>query len=251
MTNNQLLQKDNFFKNINEEPLPFSFNNPQIVTVFDDMVHRSVPMYVELQQLLNIFIRKFAHSETNIYDLGCSTGNTLIQLDNVISETVSIIGVDNSKAMLSTAQSRIEELTKTRQRYHLMEADISSDEFRVENASVVILNLTLQFVRPVHRKSVLTKIYKGLRQGGILLMVEKIALSSNLLATMMKSVYYDFKQDQGYTKMEIEKKRQALEDVLVSYTLTENLNLLHSVDFHDMTIFFAALCFIGIVAVKT
>ncbi|PKN45509.1 MAG: hypothetical protein CVU58_08445, partial [Deltaproteobacteria bacterium HGW-Deltaproteobacteria-16] len=126
----------------------FSFD-AKTAAVFDDMLVRSVPFYLEVQRMVSELARDFAVPGTNVYDLGCSTGTTLIQLDQDLPEGVRLVGCDSSEEMLRKAGEKIEE-HGMRHEYALACQDLNR-EVEVENASVVIMNLTLQFVRPLNR----------------------------------------------------------------------------------------------------
>src|SRR5262245_41026717 len=117
--------------------------------VFDDMVSRSVPFYHEIQRMTGEIAADFAVEGTNLYDLGCSTGTSLLALDSVVHPSVRFIGVDNSAEMLEKARQKLTE-HDLRRPFELVEADLNQG-VGVENASVVILTLTLQFVRPLNR----------------------------------------------------------------------------------------------------
>ena len=71
-----------------------------VVKVFDDMVSRSVPFYDEMQRMIGEQVVDFAAPGTNVYDLGCSTGTTLLGIDPLIPQNVHFVGIDNSPEMV-------------------------------------------------------------------------------------------------------------------------------------------------------
>lgn len=229
------------------EPADFEFGS-EVVAVFDDMVNRSVPYYGEIQRMLAELARDWAVPGTDVYDLGCATGNTLIAMDPFLEPTVGFVGIDDSEEMLAKCASKFDESGVTR-RYRLQRADIGK-EVPIENASVVILCLTLQFIRPIHRERLVRSVYEQLNDGGCLLLVEKLLCEDAHLNRAYIRYYYDFKRRRKYSEMEIAQKREALENVLIPYTLEENEQLLRDCGFREVETFFRWYNFSGIIALK-
>jgi tRNA (cmo5U34)-methyltransferase len=216
--------------------------------VFDDMLERSVPEYGELQRMIGELAAVFAEPATRIYDLGCSTGITLETLADAIRAPVELVGVDYSPAMLARARSRLAAL-EWAGRLTLVEADLNQ-AVDVENASVVVLNLTLQFVRPLRRDFVIGEINRGLNPNGCLILVEKVLGNDSLFNRTFIRLYTDMKRRNGYSDMEIARKRESLENVLVPYRVDENFELLARNGFNQADVFFKWYNFCGIVGVK-
>jgi len=211
--------------------------------VFDDMLERSVPLYRELQRMTGEIAAEFAADRTNVYDLGCSTGTTLNALGNAIKKKVTLIGVDNSKAMLEKTRKNLNHPCD------LLHADLNKT-IQIKNASVVILNLTLQFVRPLNREKLIQKIYAGLHKNGCLILVEKVLGNDSLFNSEFIKFYYEMKKRNGYSEMEIARKRETLENVLIPYRVDENIELLKKSGFPHIDIFFKWYNFCGFLAVK-
>ena len=171
-----------------------------------------------------------------------------MQLDRVVDPGVRFVGVDNSADMLNKGRHKLELAGLTRA-YELNLADLNRDRV-VENASVVVMNLTLQFVRPLYRERVLRWIFEGLGDQGCLILVEKQTLSASMLNRLFIRYYYDMKRRNGYSEVEIAQKREALENVLIPYRPEENRALLESIGFTPVEEFFRWYNFAGIVAVK-
>ena len=225
----------------------FKFDQ-KVVKVFDDMVSRSVPYYVEMQRMTGELAADFAKPNTNLYDIGCSTGTTMILLDDVVEPSVKFIGYDNSAEMLEKADSKMKEANVER-KYDLHKADLHQG-FLVENASVVTMLLTLQFIRPLHREKVVKNIFDGLNNDGCLIMIEKVTSEDTIFNRLFIDHYYDYKRRNGYTETEITQKREALENVLIPYRMEENFDLLRGVDFRNIEVFFRWYNFCAIIAIK-
>lgn len=232
------------------EPKPliddFSFG-VETTAVFDDMLQRSVPFYDEIQRMIGELATDFAVDGTNVYDLGCSTGVTLRTLCQIDRDIVCI-GIDNSAAMLARADEELRR-AQYRRRHVLRNQDIDQ-ELAIDNASVVVMSLTMQFVRPLHRERVLRAVHHGLNPQGCLILIEKVLEEETLTNRLFIKHYYDFKRRQGYAEIEIAQKREALENVLIPYRLEENRALLRAVGFRQPEIFFKWYNFCGILAVK-
>jgi tRNA (cmo5U34)-methyltransferase len=225
----------------------FAFGK-ETVEVFDDMLVRSVPFYEETQRMLAEMAADFAKPRTRLYDLGCSTGTSFVWLDPFIDKSVTFVGVDSSKEMLKKADAKLRN-HRLRRRFELQHRDLNK-EFEVRDASVVLMNLTLQFVRPLQRERVVRTIADGLNDGGCLLLVEKLLSPNSTLNRSFIRYYYDFKKRNGYTELEIAQKREALENVLIPYHFDENRELLLRCGFRACEMFFRWYNFSGIVAIK-
>jgi len=239
-------KKDTLFKK-STTPGKFEFNEP-VARVFDDMLERSIPFYKECQQMVVHLTLHFAQKDSAVYDLGCSTGTLLRHLVRAIPEKQKIrfVGLDNSAAMLNKARGKLRGHLK---RCALLETDLESD-FELSDASVVIMNYTLQFLSPRRRAAMLKKIYQGLRPGGGLILIEKVRGESDDLNDLFVEQYYTYKQSQGYSKLEIAKKREALEKVLIPLKPGKNRDLLAGAGFRQVDIFFKWFNFAGFLAVK-
>ncbi|NHA51664.1 carboxy-S-adenosyl-L-methionine synthase CmoA [Helicobacter pylori] len=238
--------KDTLFnKSLNKR---FCFDE-KVAHVFDDMLERSIPYYYEMLDLGAYFIAQNLKENLNpnplIYDLGCSTGNFFIALNRQIQQEIELVGIDNSMPMLKKAQEKLKDFNNAR--FECM--DFLEVEFK--EASAFSLLFVLQFVRPMQREVLLKKIYNSLALNGVLLVGEKIMSEDRILDKQMIELYYLYKQNQGYSHNEIAFKREALENVLVPYSLKENIALLESVGFKHVEALFKWVNFTLLVARKT
>jgi len=208
---------------------------------------RSVPFYAEVQRMIGEMVADFAVDGTNVYDLGCSTCATFRDLKD-LDKDVTFVGVDSSAAMLARAESELQRADFTR-RYALRQQDLHHG-LEVENASVVIMSLTLQFVRPLHREQVMRTIFNGMNHQAGLILVEKVLAEETLMNRLFIKYYYDLKRRNGYSDIEISQKREALENVLIPYRFEENRQLLLSAGFRFPEVFFKWYNFCGMLALK-
>jgi len=216
--------------------------------VFDDMLDRSVPFYAEIQRMIAEMAVDFAVPGTRVYDLGCSTCNTFVQIDPLLPEEVAFVGVDSSEAMLDKAREKLSRLGVTRN-CELVAGDLNKG-IEVSNASVAILNLTLQFVRPLYRNRVMRAIANGINTDGCLILVEKVLSPDTTINRLFIKYYYEMKRRNGYSELEISQKREALENVLIPYHYVENRELLLQSGFKQVDNFFRWYNFCGLLAIK-
>lgn len=218
--------------------------------VFDDMLGRSVPFYTEMQRMIGELASDYAAEGTSIYDLGCSTGTTMLKIaENIPRErNVRYVGVDYSPEMLEIAQRKLTESGFDRP-FELECGDLNSG-VRIDNASVVLLVLTLQFIRPLYRQRLIKSIHDGMTEKGALILVEKVLGENSEFNRLFIHHYYEMKRENGYSDLEIAQKREALENILVPYRLEENKELLREQGFRHVDVFFKWYNFCAIIATK-
>ena len=237
-------KKDDLF-NRPGTPDKFEFN-AKVARVFDDMLERSIPFYHECQTMVVALAVEFCRKNTCLYDLGCSTGTLLKQLAQTLPENIRLVGLDNSRPMLDQARRK---LKGQMHRCELVEQDLLAIT-NLENASVIIMNYTLQFAPPKKRAALLRKIFKSLRPGGAFILVEKVLGETKGLNEVFVRQYHDLKRERGYSRLEISRKREALEDVLVPLKPSKNVKLLNTAGFKNVDVFFKWFNFAGVLAVK-
>ena len=238
---------DKVFSELMEKLPDFEFNE-KVAGVFDDMVSRSVPFYHEMQRMTAELAAKYAMPDTKIYDLGCSTGTTMLLMDKLVSENIDFIGVDDSEEMIHKCKEKLNNFTLNRN-INLEVADLTSF-VPVQNASVVSMVLVLQFIRPKYRSQIIKSIYDGLEQNGCFIIIEKILTEEKSYNRDFIDFYYDFKRRNHYSELEISQKREALENVLIPYKSSENIDLLRDAGFSEIEVFFKWYNFTGIIARK-
>lgn len=241
--------KDQLFAQPRPKGEDFHFGK-ETASVFDDMLGRSVPLYDEIQRMVGELVGDFAADGTDIYDLGCSTGNTFLQIEKNIPEDVKVrfVGVDSSPEMIEKAKEKLA-AAGLRHEVVLHTADFSQG-VPISNASVALMILTLQFVRPLHRDRLVRQIYRGLADNGCLILVEKVLGENSTFNRLFIRHYYEMKKRNGYSDLEIAQKREALENVLIPYRLEENRELLRKEGFRQVDVFFKWYNFCGIIALK-
>ena len=234
--------KDTIFSKPTQKQFEF---DESVASVFDDMLSRSVPFYKDVISLCANFANKYVNDSKIIYDLGCSTGSLLLEIHKKSDKNLRLIGVDESKAMIDLAQ-------KKSIAYGANLELFCDDILKLEMipCDVVLLNYTLQFIRPIERENLCKKIYNSLQDGGILIISEKVISDDKKFHKILIDEYYNFKRSQGYSEYEISQKREALENILIPYTDDENKKMLNKAGFIKVETVFKWVNFATFIAFK-
>lgn len=244
------VKSDTVFSQPRKSIAPFTFNE-QVADVFPDMLRRSIPGYANSLDMIELFARRLVSPGTRVYDLGSSLGAATQAVCAGLTKAqiapVQLIAVDNSPAMIRRSRERLNSQPETAA-VQLVCADIRS--VNIKNASLVILNYTLQFIEPKERQPLLNRIYNGLHPGGALLLSEKIAFEDDAEQSFQTEWYYAFKTYNGYSEMEISQKRSALENVLIPDTFSKHKQRLERAGFTTVHLWHRFFSFASMVAIK-
>jgi tRNA (cmo5U34)-methyltransferase len=230
------------------EIIDFTFDE-RVVAVFPDMIQRSVPGYGLIITNIGILAARYAQAGSHCYDLGCSLGAVSLAMRQRINQPdCDIIAVDNSPAMIERgrellALDRVPAVPVT-----MICADLQ--DVTIENASVVVLNFSLQFIPPAERLGLIERIHGGLRPGGVLILSEKIAFDEPGRQQFHEELHHDFKRANGYSDLEISQKRTALEKVMIPETLACHHQRLQGAGFTTSELWFQCFNFASLVAIK-
>ncbi|MEL7034391.1 MAG: carboxy-S-adenosyl-L-methionine synthase CmoA [Cyanobacteria bacterium J06592_8] len=228
-------------------PKPFIFNE-EVVRVFDNMVSRSVPLYREVVACATQWSLAYYQEGTKVIDIGCSTGTFLELLGRFLKQPATLVGIDSSQAMLTQAENKLAKISD----FHQIELICDQAEnCSFHQSSVVVMNYTLQFLPLPKRQKLLRKIYEGLVPGGLLFLSEKMRSASPQFQETITLHYEAFKTRNGYAKTEIERKKEALENVLIPLTESEQMAMLKESGFEQVDSIIKLHNFISFVALKS
>jgi len=239
--------KDNIFATPLDKMIDFRFDE-RVVEVFPDMIQRSVPGYATLIKNIGTMAARYVQPGSVCYDLGCSLGAVSLSLRHAVSQAdCQIIAVDNSTAMIDKARQALTD-DDSDVPVELVCADIN--DVAIQNASVVVMNFTLQFILPELRQALIQKIYNGLRPGGVLILSEKLAFEDERSNQFHIDSHHDFKRANGYSDLEISQKRSTLEKVLIPETLGQHQSRIEQAGFEFVEKWYQCFNFVSMVAVK-
>lgn len=245
-----MTDKDTIFQS-RQRVEDFCFDR-RVARAFDDMIARSVPYYHEIQRMQAELVVDLLPEEASLTcDLGCSTGTSIDLIANHqrCPTSARFHGIDNSPHMLDQARAKLAVRIRTGQ-VSLLEANLDAC-LELPSCDVVLMNWTLQFVRPIERERLIRRIHSALCPGGALFLSEKVLVSDGLLNRLYIEHYLGYKASRsGYSDKEIQNKREALENVLVPYRIDENYALLERCGFNATDTYFRWFNFACMIALK-
>ena len=244
----EILKKDAIYNSPLEKIVDFQFDE-KVASVFANMIQRSVPGYATVISLIGIMASEYAQPGTSCYDLGSSLGAVSLSMSQRISQPdCAIIAIDNSPDMIQRSRDLIGQ-NKGAVPIELICADIQDIE--IKNASVVVLNYTLQFIDPSLRLQLLTRIYQGLADKGVLILTEKLDFKTETVRNEFDNLHAAFKRIQGYSELEISQKRTALENTLIRETIESHQQRMARAGFSSSELWFQCLNFASLIAFKS
>lgn len=234
--------KDKVFKKSIAKKFEF---DEAVASVFDDMLSRSVPFYDDVHKLIISLILTEQKDTKSVLDLGSSTAKFLLDLHSKMSATMKLKGLDNSKAMLARAK----------QKCQAFGADIELElidmlDYDYGDEDVIVANYTLQFIRPMQRTELVKRLHDSLNDDGLFIFSEKVVFNDKKLDKEIIDIYYKYKKEQGYSEYEISQKREALENVLIPFTIKENIQMCKDAGFTNVKTIFQWANFVTFVAKK-
>jgi len=236
------MKKDKVFSKKIEKKFEF---DEAVASVFDDMLSRSVPFYDEVRKLVIALILAEQEEGKKVLDLGSSTAKFLLDLHSKMDTKMQLKGLDNSQAMLNRAEQKCQAFGAN---ITLELADMLTYDYHQED--IIVANYTLQFIRPMQRVELMKKIYHGLNENGIFIFSEKVVFEDKKLDKELIDIYYDYKKEQGYSEYEIAQKREALENVLIPFTIEENIQMCKDAGFKSVNTVFQWANFVTIIIKK-
>lgn len=238
---------DVIFSNKQSQVKDFTFD-AQVVEVFPDMISRSVPGYNTIIDTIGRLSQRYVTDNSTVYDLGCSLGAaTLAMRQGITANNCQLIGVDNSPAMVERCKMHVNAF-KGKTPVKIIEGNMQ--DIAIKNASMVVLNFTLQFIEPEQRQSLINKIAQGMQPGGLLLISEKISDKDEVCRDLLIDLHHDFKRANGYSELEIAQKRTALENVMRTDTLEVHQQRLSQAGFSHVSPWFQCFNFFSLIAIK-
>jgi len=237
--------RDRMYADEPGDPGGFVFND-QVADVFPDMIARSVPGYAATLRLIGSIASRHVQPGGRCYDLGCSLGAASLAVHDALGDTADIMAIDRSEAMIQRLDREIAQRGISTLRTQV--ADIRN--VRIQNADLTVLNFTLQFIPPGDRLDLLRRIANGTRPGGVLVLSEKIRFEDHAVETEMKALHEAFKKANGYSDLEISRKRSALENVLIPETLQAHQRRLREAGFARVQVWLQCFNFMSLLAFR-
>lgn len=219
----------------------------KVADVFENMINRSVPGYALVLDLIGVITERYALENTNCYDLGCSLGASTLKIRQHLPQSCHLIGVDNSNAMVERCRANMTR-DHSRATYEILAQKLQDTP--IKNASIVVINFTLQFIPNNERLEVIESIARGMVEGGALILSEKIGFDDQAEHDAMTELHHAFKKSQGYSDLEVAQKRAALENVLMTNTQREHIERLQAAGFKRVQLFVRTFNFASFLAIR-
>lgn len=230
---------------------PFRFNEA-VASVFPDMLRRSIPGYAASIEAIGSLAARYVTPATNCYDLGCSLGAaTLAMRQGIVAADCRIIAIDNAAAMTDRCRELIAE--DDAQNHRKTAVDIVLGDIRetnIDNASMVVMNYTLQFLGAADRDAMIARIFNGLLPGGLLVLSEKVVDDDEHMEELLVDLHHEHKRRNAYSALEISRKRAALENVLLPESVAVHIRRLRNAGFAHAAVWLRYFNFVSIVAIK-
>jgi len=244
MTDDRLYQTD-------DGTAPFRFDE-RVARVFPDMLQRSIPGYAASIEAIGSLAARYVRAGTRCYDLGCSLGAATLAMRQAIREPgCRIVAVDVAPAMVERCRDIVAEddrLCGRETEVEVVQDDICNIE--IVNASMVVLNYTLQFVAPDDRDELLANIGRGMNEGAVLVLSEKVVDENPSMEALLVDLHHEHKRRQNYSALEIARKRAALENVLVPETVATHYARLAGAGFSHAAVWLRYFNFVSIIAIR-
>lgn len=222
--------------------------NKKVSKHFDKHVNQSIPNYSELQNYIANLSEWFLKEDALIYDLGCSTGETIKRITNLkITTNLQIIGIDSKASMIQLAKKKNK---KRKKNIVLNFRKQNIEKVKLKKCNLIICVLTLPFLNNNLRKKILKKIFNSLEVGGALIAVDKINARTGFVNNILNDLYYDFKLKQRLSEKDIISKAKSLRSSIYTHSEEKIFDFIQSAGFREYDSFYRHFNFIGYMAIK-
>lgn len=245
--NHPEMNRDDLYSTPDGKDGAFEFDEA-VARVFPDMLQRSIPGYPETITAIEMLARRHVQAASHCYDLGCSLGAATLAIRRGIeADDCRIIAVDKASAMVNRCRAIVAR-DKSSVPVEVILADLR--DVQIENASLVVMNYTLQFLPPGDRAAAIERIAGGMRDRGVFVLSEKIVDEDPAFDERLVQLHHDFKRRNAYSDLEIARKRAALENVLIPETVGAHVARLRNAGFRHAGVWLRWFNFVSILAIR-
>ena len=218
---------------------------------FDNHIEQSIRGYSNLLEDVVSLSRYFVEDDTNIIDIGCSTGKltkAMMEYNSDHSPAAQYFGVEVADGFVQDLKDRRLELnTAGFNNVEFVMKDIRKFEFN--NCNLITSIFTLQFMPKKDRKAVIENIYHGLNTGGAFIFAEKTICESALVQDMITFNYYDYKR-KSFDTEDIMDKERTLRNIMKPLTWEQLEHMISYAGFTTVQPFWRNHSFVGAIALK-
>jgi len=220
----------------------FEFDNFE-AEGFEKHIRQSIPNYEGMRKLIPSLVQNFVFKDTNVYDLGTSSGDLIYQLDDFFHDKVNLsyIGYDIASNLIPKA---------THKDINFYKRDVTDESLQLFNTSLICSVFTLQFIPLDKRIKLIQKVYDSLSKRGCFLVCEKVYSNKGVIEDIFTSTNFKMKINNGFTAEEILQKQNDLKTIMQPLTQSENEKIFREAGFEVVEVFFKSLNFIGWILIK-
>lgn len=220
----------------------FNFTN-HTPEEFDAHINKSIPNLDRLHGLIPLIAESFKLKNSNVYDIGCSTGRLLNRMSGETNRNgISYIGYDIADNLFNTKY--LEDNVK------LYKRNVSDESLTMFNTSLILSVFTLQFLTLPERTKLIKKVYDSLDKRGCFLVCEKVYSNYGFVEDIFTSSNEQLKSRNGFDALEITTKKHDLKTIMFPLSQKENEQLFRDAGFEIIEVFFKSLNFLGWVLIK-
>lgn len=190
----------------------WTFDTPEIADKFDSHVREQLPWYDMVTDAVVYIVRNYLTEKGRVVDVGASTGNMIDKLMPLLLERkATAVAIEKSPSMIDVLHQRFE----NHHNVTVVQGDITRAD--LQPSQVYIVFLTMMFI-PVHeRRRVIAKLKANLIEGGVLILVDKVADHGGYFSTVLKRLGMHWKLQQGAELGEVTTKEMSLAGVQIPF----------------------------------
>jgi len=190
----------------------WTFETPEIAKTFDAHVREQLPWYDMVTDAVVYIVRNYLTDRGRVVDVGASTGNMIDKLMPLLIERkATAVAIEKSPNMVEVLNKRFD----NHHNVTVVQGDISRAD--LQPSQVYIVFLTMMFI-PVHeRRRVIVNLKANLIDGGVLILVDKVADHGGYFSTVLKRLGMHWKLQQGASLGEVTTKEMSLAGVQIPF----------------------------------
>ena len=216
---------------------------------FDNHIEHSIRGYTNLWNDVLKISDFFIEDESNVVDVGCSTGKLLKSMidQSSYAKKCNFYGIEIEEDFFPQFDDDEQNPKYSNLRY--FRGDVR--DFAFKDCTLVTSIFTLQFIPEFQRRDIIKQIYEGLRYGGAFVFAEKTVSECPRIQDIRTFTYYDFKREHFTTDDILDKEKQ-LRHMMKPVSRRELMNMCMTAGFELERIdsFWQNYGFTGFIAVK-
>jgi tRNA (cmo5U34)-methyltransferase len=188
----------------------WTFETKEIAETFDSHVREQLPWYDMATDAVCYIARNYLTEGGVVVDVGASTGNMIDKLMPLVEERwADVVAIEKSQSMCNILQKKYKKSD-----YVVIENnDVINHE--LPNADVLIVFLTMMFIPIRKRKALMNALRASCKQGGVIVVVDKVADHDGYFSTVLKRLTMQFKLQQGAKPEDVLNKEMSLAGVQI------------------------------------